>query len=213
MFGFLRGIVKRPRTVKVLDDVVRQRPIQCAAAIDAFLDSIAPPIADPDEVARRGQTLAKLALASAAATNEAGIGSAYPASDPETPTGTSDAIRRLVDAEREARVADADAVPNGTPSQEPFFAAQALRWALEEPRREFFADPDAYSGAKWARTVGANGRLDYFLAGMVALDPSGDLARRFSVLHEVLSATGHRLPVTPEEEASYASLQSLPHDQ
>jgi len=84
-----------------------------------------------------------------------------------------------------------------------------LRSALEEPRREYFLEPDAYSGAKWAKAVGANGRLDYFLAAMVALDSTGDLANRFIDLHEVLSATGHRLPVTPEEQLSHASLMSV----
>jgi len=140
---------------------------------------------------------------------EAGIGSPYPPFDPYTPSATLDAIRRLIDVEREAGIAGADAVPGAEASNEPLYAAQVLRSALEEPRREYFLEPDAYSGAKWAKAVGANGRLDYFLAAMVALDSTGDLANRFIDLHEVLSATGHRLPVTPEEQLSHASLMSV----
>ncbi len=178
-------------------------------AIDAFLDRIAPPIADPKELERRGQALAKLALSSAGTMQKAGLGSPYPPFDPDTPSATLDAIRRLIDVEREARIAGADAVHGAEASNEPLYAAQVLRWALEEPRRAYFLEPDAYSGAKWAKAVGANGRLNYFLAAMVALDSTGDLANGFIDLHEVLSATGHRLPVTPEEHLSHASLMSL----
>jgi hypothetical protein len=54
--------------------------------------------------------------------------------------------------------------------------------------------------------VSANGRLEYFLAGLRALDASGKLAEDFAGLLENLSAAGHRLPVTAAEHASYAAL-------
>ncbi len=209
MFGFLKLVGRRQTHLKALDESIRQRPIQCAAAIDAFLDRIAPPITDLGEVERRGQALANLALSSEGAMHEAGVGSPYPPFELGTPSATLDAIRRMIDVEREARAASADAIPGAEALDGPLYAAQVLRWALEGPRRECFSEPDAYSGAKWAKSVGANGRLDYFLAGMVALDPTGDLAKDFIGLHEVLSATGHRLPVTPEEKASHASLMSI----
>lgn len=192
-----------------MDNSVRQRATQCATAIDTFLDRIAPPIADPEALALRGQVLAKLVLSSEAAMQEAGLGSPYPPFGLGKPSATLDAIRRLIDVEREARAACADATPGAEAPDGPLYAAQVLRWALEGPRKECFLEPDAYSGAKWAKAVGANGRLDCFLAGMVALDSSGALAKDFVRLYEVLSATGHRLPVTPEEQVSHASLMSL----
>jgi len=209
LFGFLKRLGRRQTAREELAESVKQRPIQCATAIDALLDRIAPPIADPEALALRGQALAKLVLSSEAAMQEAGIGSPYPPFEPGTPSATLDEIRRLIDVEREARAAGADANPGAEAPDEPLYAAQVLRWALEGPRRECFSEPDAYSGAKWAKAVGANGRLDYFVAGMVALDSSGDLAKDFVGLYEVLSATGHRLPVTPEEQVSHASLMSL----
>jgi hypothetical protein len=202
---------QRKQSANALAEMIKQRPVQCAAAIDALLNRIAPPISDPEEVGRRGQSLAQLALSTAQTMQSAGIQTPYAPFAPETASATADAVLRLIDVEREARRARIDAaIAAGNPPEDPdapFFAAQITRLALEEPRREFFVHPDAYSGARWAKAVSTNGRLEYFLAGMRALDPSGKLAEDFAGLLEVLSATGHRLPVTAAEHASYAALK------
>jgi hypothetical protein len=192
-----------------LREMIKERPAQCAAAIDRLLDRIAPRIADPAEVGRRGQELAKLALSTAADLQEAGVGSPYPPFVLNTSSATADACARLIDVEREVRGARIDVgSAAGQPAEDPnapLYVAQLLRLALEEPRQQLFAQPDAYSGARWAKAVCERGRQDYFLAAMNALDHSGDLAKHFSSLCEVLFATGTRLPVTAAEHASYAA--------
>ncbi len=207
---WMRGQSQEPKP-NALTELIKQRPAQCATAIDRLLDKIAPPISDPEEVARRAQTLHQLVIATARTMEAAGIQTPYARFERGTPAEAADAVLRQIDVEREYRRARIDAaIAAGDPPEDPnvpFCAAQLIRLALEEPRRELFVHPDAYSGARWGKAVSANGRVEYFLAAMGALDPGGELAKDFTVLLEVLSATGHRLPVTAAEYASYAALK------
>jgi hypothetical protein len=92
---------KRKRSTDALAEMIKQRPVQCAAAIDALLNRIAPPIFDPEEVGRRGQALAQLVLATAETMQDAGIQTPYAPFAPETAAATADAVLRLMDVERE----------------------------------------------------------------------------------------------------------------
>lgn len=84
--------------------------------------------------------------------------------------------------------------------------AQLTRLSLESAFLQAFEKPDAYSGALWAKTVGTGERAKYFIVCLMILDRDKSLVKNFLSIVNILSATGRRLPVSPEEKQSYDRL-------
>ena len=103
-----------------------------------------------------------------------------------------------------AETADAiDALGRQTPD----IAAALTRQHLERGALDYLGEdakgPDLYGGAKWAASVGGGlGQRQALDAGLGAISP--ELATQYADLHDVLSATGRRLPVTPHDSAHLA---------